>query len=203
MKVRNMIAGLFLMAGFLAISDTSVNAQTPPPVDATVAPASYVVQPGDYLAKIASEYETTYVRLFDANPAIADPNIINPGQTIRIPAVDEQLASRAAAVAPQPVARAARPAAQPRQAAPSRPVVANSDVWARLAACESGGRANINTGNGYYGAYQFSASTWRGVGGTGLPSDASLEEQTARAQALQARSGWGQWPECSAKLGLR
>jgi hypothetical protein len=41
------------------------------------------------------------------------------------------------------------------------------------------------------------------VGGSGLPSEASMEEQTARAQALQARSGWGQWPACTAKLGLR
>jgi hypothetical protein len=31
------------------------------------------------------------------------------------------------------------------------------------------------------------------VGGTGLPSDASREEQIKRAKILQARSGWGQW----------
>ena len=41
------------------------------------------------------------------------------------------------------------------------------------------------------------------MGGSGLPSQASAEEQTMRAQTLQARSGWGQWPACSKKLGLR
>lgn len=76
------------------------------------------------------------------------------------------------------------------------------DVWAALAACESGGNPSTNTGNGYYGMYQFSLPTWQSVGGSGLPSDASAAEQTMRAQILQARSGWGQWPACSASLGL-
>jgi uncharacterized protein YabE (DUF348 family) len=75
-------------------------------------------------------------------------------------------------------------------------------VWGALAQCESGGNPATNTGNGYYGLYQFSLSTWRAMGGSGLPSDASAAEQTQRAQALQARSGWGQWPACAAKLGL-
>ena len=35
----------------------------------------------------------------------------------------------------------------------------------------------------------------------GLPSDASVEEQTMRARMLQQRSGWGQWG-CAYKLGL-
>ena len=75
-------------------------------------------------------------------------------------------------------------------------------VWGALAQCESGGNPATNTGNGYYGLYQFSASTWRAMGGSGLPSEASAAEQTQRAQALQARSGWGQWPACARKLGL-
>ncbi|GED10714.1 resuscitation-promoting factor [Cellulosimicrobium cellulans] len=75
-------------------------------------------------------------------------------------------------------------------------------VWGALAQCESGGNPATNTGNGYYGLYQFSLPTWRAMGGSGLPSEASAAEQTQRAQALQARSGWGQWPACAAKLGL-
>ncbi|QJW38289.1 DUF348 domain-containing protein [Cellulosimicrobium protaetiae] len=75
-------------------------------------------------------------------------------------------------------------------------------VWSALAQCESGGNPATNTGNGYYGLYQFSLPTWRAMGGSGLPSEASAAEQTQRAQALQARSGWGQWPACARKLGL-
>jgi len=81
---------------------------------------------------------------------------------------------------------------------------APAGVWASLAQCESGGNPSLVSSNGlYYGLYQFSLSTWQSVGGTGLPSQASAAEQTERAQILQARYGWGQWPACSAKLGLR
>uniref|UniRef100_UPI002804F531 resuscitation-promoting factor n=1 Tax=uncultured Mobiluncus sp. TaxID=293425 RepID=UPI002804F531 len=85
----------------------------------------------------------------------------------------------------------------------SQPIAATGDVWSKLAFCEAGGRPDANTGNGFYGMYQFTLPTWRAVGGSGLPSEASAEEQTHRAQILQARSGWGQWPACSRKLGLR
>lgn len=83
------------------------------------------------------------------------------------------------------------------------PAVADGSVWDRLAQCESGGNWAANTGNGYYGGVQFSAQTWRSVGGSGLPHEHSREEQIHRASILQQRAGWGQWPACSAKLGLR
>jgi resuscitation-promoting factor RpfB len=81
--------------------------------------------------------------------------------------------------------------------------VASGSVWDRLAQCESGGNWSINTGNGYYGGLQFSASTWRAYGGSGLPHQNSRAQQIAIAQKLQAAAGWGQWPACSSKLGLR
>lgn len=77
------------------------------------------------------------------------------------------------------------------------------DVWEALRQCESGGNYADNTGNGYYGAYQFSLGTWSGLGYSGLPSNAAPETQDEAAQKLQARSGWGQWPACSRQLGLR
>ena len=86
----------------------------------------------------------------------------------------------------------------------SAPAAVSGDdaaIWAAIAQCESGGNPSINTGNGYYGMYQFSLPTWRSVGGSGLPSDASAEEQTMRARMLQQRSGWGQWG-CAYKLSL-
>ncbi|MDO5049561.1 MAG: transglycosylase family protein [Actinomycetaceae bacterium] len=93
---------------------------------------------------------------------------------------------------------APQPAPQPGAGTGSAP----AGVWAALAQCESGGNPATNTGNGYYGLYQFSLGTWQSVGGTGLPSDASAAEQTMRAQILQQRAGWGQWPACAASLGL-
>jgi uncharacterized protein YabE (DUF348 family) len=73
--------------------------------------------------------------------------------------------------------------------------------WAALAKCESGGRPKaVNAAGPYYGLYQFSASTWQSLGGQGVPTDASPEEQTYRAKLLYVRSGAGQWPVCGKKL---
>ncbi len=86
---------------------------------------------------------------------------------------------------------------------PTSNFASGGTVWDALAKCESGGNWAINTGNGYYGGLQFSAATWASVGGSGLPHQHSREEQIKRGQILQARAGWGQWPSCSSKLGLR
>ena len=83
------------------------------------------------------------------------------------------------------------------------PAPIGDDVWARLRHCESGGRYNINTGNGFYGAYQFVPRTWRSLGYPGLPHEAPPEMQDEAARKLQARSGWGQWPVCSRRIGAR
>ncbi len=78
----------------------------------------------------------------------------------------------------------------------------NADVWARLRNCESHGNYATNTGNGYYGAYQFSAGTWNSMNTGYERADlAPPEVQDDAARRLQARSGWGQWPVCSRNAG--
>jgi len=79
-------------------------------------------------------------------------------------------------------------------------------TWERLAHCESGGRWHINTGNGYYGGLQISPSTWAGHGGrkfASLPSRASKGEQIKIAERIKRSQGWGAWPTCSARIGVR
>jgi len=68
--------------------------------------------------------------------------------------------------------------------------------------CESTNTYSINTGNGYYGAYQFDLSTWRSVGGTGYPNNASAAEQDYRALYLYRMRGWEPWT-CARILGLQ
>ncbi|MCU1675330.1 MAG: Transglycosylase-like domain protein [Frankiales bacterium] len=80
---------------------------------------------------------------------------------------------------------------------------ATADDFARLRMCESSGNYRINTGNGYYGAYQFDLQTWHGLGYGGRPDQASPSTQDAAARRLQADRGWQPWPACSRKLGLR
>ena len=83
---------------------------------------------------------------------------------------------------------------------------ASQRTWDRIAACESGGRWHIATGNGYYGGLQFTASTWRGFGGLRYASSAHRAtrlQQIRIAERVLARQGWGAWPVCSRKAGLR
>jgi LysM repeat protein len=219
MRLRAISAALLTAAVFAVAGSSTANAQAQTNTNNQKEnnENNVIVQPGDYLAKIADAHDTNYVRLFDANEQIADPDIIHPGDNIRIPAPDEQLAHRVipsdapavAAPAPAPAAAPAKPAA-PRAMVKSQtytPVAAivstSGSVWDRLAQCESGGNWAINTGNGFYGGLQFTLSSWRAVGGTGYPNNASRTEQIARAEMLKARQGWGAWPACSAKLGLR
>jgi hypothetical protein len=65
-----------------------------------------------------------------------------------------------------------------------------------IAACESGGNPSTDTGNGFYGKYQFTQQTWQAVGGSGNPAQASEAEQDRRAAQLLAQAGPGQWPVC-------
>lgn len=74
--------------------------------------------------------------------------------------------------------------------------LARSDMWDRVAQCESGGNWSINTGNGYYGGLQFSFSTWLAYGGDDYASRADLAsraEQITVANRVYADNGLAQW----------
>jgi hypothetical protein len=72
------------------------------------------------------------------------------------------------------------------------------DYLRNLRYCESGshGLYAANTGNGFYGAYQFTLSTWASVGGSGYPHLASPDEQDYRAAVLWRQQGSSPWPVC-------
>ncbi len=75
--------------------------------------------------------------------------------------------------------------------------------WGCIAVHESGGDPNTDTGNGYFGLFQFSIASWKGAGGPpGLPSDYSAAVQLQIAENLQAMQGWGAWPVSSRLCGV-
>ncbi|MEP9364169.1 transglycosylase family protein [Nocardioides sp. CN2-186] len=87
----------------------------------------------------------------------------------------------------------------PADATPTR-------TWDRIARCESGGNWHINTGNGYFGGLQISSGTWHGYGGgkfARIPSRASKAQQIRVAERIQNGQGWGAWPTCSQRAGVR
>ncbi|MFD4258486.1 transglycosylase family protein [Streptomyces sp. NPDC058534] len=80
---------------------------------------------------------------------------------------------------------------------------ATASEWDAVAQCESGGNWSINTGNGYHGGLQFSASTWAGYGGTQYAStadQASKAQQIEIAEKVLAGQGKGAWPVCGTGL---
>jgi transglycosylase family protein len=100
----------------------------------------------------------------------------------------------------------AEPEPQGGNSGAAAPAVADGSVWDAIAQCESNGNWSINTGNGFSGGLQFAPSTWAGLGGTEYAPEAwqaTREQQIAVAQKVQAAQGWGAWPACTAKLGLR
>ncbi|WP_217144230.1 transglycosylase family protein [Streptomyces sp. AC627_RSS907] len=80
---------------------------------------------------------------------------------------------------------------------------ATASEWDTVAQCESGGNWSINTGNGYYGGLQFSASTWAAYGGTqyaATADQATKAQQIAVAEKVLAGQGKGAWPVCGTGL---
>ena len=93
-------------------------------------------------------------------------------------------------------------AAKFRVAVQKTVTVAGDDVWYQLRLCESGGNYARNSGNGYYGAYQYDISTWAGYGGYARADLAPPAVQDQKAKETQAARGWSPWPACARKLGL-
>jgi uncharacterized protein YabE (DUF348 family) len=86
------------------------------------------------------------------------------------------------------------------------PEVQNGGTWDALSRCEAGGNWAINTGNGFFGGVQFDQNTWERNGGLRYAQRADLatrEEQIAIAEVTRVRQGWGAWPTCSGRLGVR
>lgn len=226
MRKHAIITAIISAVTLVGLSGASVFADTTTHVGTAPAKIYVTVQQGDYLAAIAAKHSTTYVRIFDANQQIVDPDLIYPGEVLRIPSVSEQLSARTipTSVISTPVASttstasssvqsatpvavsnsvSAAPVATPSPATVTSTAAASGgSIWDEIAQCESSGDWSIDTGNGFYGGLQFTLSSWRAVGGTGYPNQASRDEQIMRAELLQAQQGWGAWPVCSAQLGL-
>ncbi len=151
----------------------------------------YTVASGDNLSTIATNFQLdSWVPIWNSNTQISNPDLIYVGQEITIPGGD---------TTPRPLPEATslpKPKVQTNGSVQHKAVYTapSGDIFGRIRQRESGGNYATNTGNGYYGAYQFSLGTWRSVGGSGLPSDASPAEQDARAAMLYSSRGCNPWP---------
>lgn len=185
-----LVAPLALIGCFCALLFSQLHHEDRPPPDTPL--AAYVPRP---------------------EPIDAAPNVPIPDPT-PIPTPEPAYVAPPPPPAPRATAARRAPTAPPQRATPvavpipEPPVTAHragvydivaayfpeqADRAYRVTVCESGAVPSTNTGNGYYGMWQFDAATWASVGGTGLASNASAEEQTMRARMLYDRRGWQPW----------
>jgi hypothetical protein len=126
-------------------------------------------------------------------------------EQVWIDGVRQAQAARAEA-ARQEAARQEAARRQTAQRSAAAPAVGRG-VWDRLAQCEAGGNwAYPTVSGGFSGGLMFHSGTWNAFGGRAYaPSahQATREQQIAIAEKVLASQGWGAWPACSRKLGLR
>ena len=159
---------------------------------------------------VAIPYRT--IKHTDASMYVGDVKVLKPGRpgllvrTFTLNFVDGKLKSklmnnerRVSAPVTREIVVGTKP--RPTRSSSATGTDADSLNWDALARCESGGNPRAVSSSGTYrGLYQFSISTWRSVGGSGDPIDASPAEQTYRAKLLYNRSGRAPWPHCGRYL---
>ena len=196
-KKRIITSNAPTVAGVLKKADVSVDSddEVKPGKDAFVKPDAQLrvvrIEKVTKTETVPVGFKTTVRE--DPDASVGETNVIQPGkkgkarERVTLIYADGKLRERIVLVS--------RSLSEPRPQIVEKgtSTTPSDSVWDKIAQCESGGNWSINTGNGYYGGLQFSLATWQSVGGSGLPSDASREEQIKRAEILQARSGWGQW----------
>lgn len=126
----------------------------------------------------------------------ADATVVELAERVDEIRAGIEQAGRDIVVAQQAIGRAQVELSAARAMAGASRTDPGEAAWERLRFCESGGVYSINTGNGFYGAYQFDLQTWQSMNGTGLPSAAPYWEQDLRAKALYQTRGSQPWPVC-------
>ncbi len=221
-----------LLAGFLASSVLTTSLPpTPTPtvhykfsqVLEQTDSSTYVVQEGDYLSKLAQEYygnEDYWTNIWNENPQIQNAAQLEPGTVLKIrktkteqpEILKTELADRLAPEVPlntyayAPIAH--YQAAVAARQVPAANIVANApktltdEQINALGSCEAGMDPAKNTGNGYYGAFQFSAGTWNSMNTGYARADlAPIDVQKAAVQRLVARSSiHTQFPGCARRM---
>lgn len=185
---------------------------------------AYAVQKEDTLGSIAEKYYGSgdyWTNIWNINSWIENPNIIEKDWILNIKEKSdkpEELKKELAEkffqrqIASTPIIQAQTEANQPQPTiitqSDTKPIATgatgplNDTQINFLGNCESGMSAGRNSGNGYYGAFQFSPRTWISMGTAYERADlAPLEVQIEATQRLLSRSSiYNQFPGCAAKM---
>ena len=170
------------------------------------AAGDYTVKAGDTLSEIAEANGANWHHLAEINN-LADPDLILIGQTLKLDGgtVATVRRSERKVKAKKTETRVRKPITPRKRASRTESnrttgSVSMSAAWRKVAQCESGGNPRAVNPAGYYGLFQFDKQTWRSVGGSGNPANASAAEQLMRAKRLYAQRGAQPWPVCGRYL---
>ena len=219
-----------IVAGALFLTSLLSPAPTPAPKTSQIPPQEmgiYRVKEGDSLQSIAkAKYgsEDYWTNIVADNEIIKDPNLIEKDWELKIeikktdkpkeinievvqksvPQTQAQAVEKSI-IQPTPsvnssVAQSPTPTALQTPAATPRSLTEAQINF--LGSCESGMTASRNSGNGFYGAFQFTIGTWKSMGTGYERADlAPIEVQIDAVQRLVARSNiFGQLPACSTRM---
>jgi Transglycosylase-like domain len=173
-------------------------------------PATYTVKAGDSLSLITGRLfgdPGLWPRFYAANVKVvgAYPDLITPGERLRVRLAPhgqtgQAIPAQQAPAATQPAAAAPAAASAPAAAASQGGTAPGGSFGACVRARESGGNYQATNPAGYYGAYQFSASTWAAYGGNpadyGNASPAEQDQVFANAIAQGGQSNWAPYDGC-------
>ena len=172
----------------------------------------YKVKSGDTLSEIAQANGADWHELARLNN-LKDPDLILIGQTLQLDGVKKSTvrhterrakttkstkteSSRSQSSRPKKTKTVKKARAQRSDTRASGGSANMGSGWRKVANCESGGNSRAVNPAGYYGLFQFDMRTWRSVGGSGNPANASAGEQLMRAKKLYAQRGASPWPVC-------
>lgn len=167
---------------------------------------THVIESGDTFSEVADDYGVDLYDLMNANDDKGEYNLPIGGTLViqqgvePAPVKHEHKRKAVEESAPVKVERQAKRAVEPE-------TNVSASVWDKVAQCESGGDWSIVSADGrFFGGAQFLKTSWDAMGGqefAAYPHHASKAEQIIVAERLLEVQGWGAWPACSAKLGLR
>ena len=211
--------GQDLLSGILAISIVLLNPSSTPSAELTSQIVEveemrdYTVKEGNSLSTIAEkEYGSIdfWTNIWNDNDWIDQPDLIEKEWKLKIQTekpgnpADLKLELSEKLKLPTSLTTPTAPISQTAEnlitVAATGPLSETQITF--LGNCESGMTASRNSGNGYFGAFQFSPGTWKSMATGYERADlAPLEVQIDAVQRLVARSNiYTQFPGCSSRM---
>jgi murein DD-endopeptidase MepM/ murein hydrolase activator NlpD len=161
--------------------------------------SDYTVKSGDTLSEIAQAKGADWHQVAELNH-LQNPNLILVGQTLQLDGAKKSGVVTIAAAPKTAVQKSRVSRSKTSRATLTSARVALSGAWSQVANCESSGNPRAVNPSNHQGLFQFDLQTWRSVGGTGQPINASPAEQLKRAKMLYAQRGSEPWPDCGRYL---